>query len=128
MITLSLLKFIENHGLGKIDKDLFFQKLALDKVGIYVADLSTPSNRGARRRQDFEFYSRGNNDIDGYKRLNSVIELLNNSYGVCELPAVPPVTTEPYRNVTIMPMSSVNNLGLDNNERIVYSASGTIYY
>ena len=26
MITLSLLKFIENHGLGKIDEDLFFQK------------------------------------------------------------------------------------------------------
>lgn len=39
MITLSLLKFIENNGLGVIDQDLFWQKLTLDKVGIYIADI-----------------------------------------------------------------------------------------
>lgn len=128
MITLSLLKFIENNGLGVIDRDLFFQKLALGKKGIYISDIGESFARGMRHRQGFELYSRGDNDIDGYKRLKAVIDLLNNSYGVCELPAVPPATTEPYKNVTIMPPSSISNVGLDNNGRVIYSATGTIYY
>ena len=128
MITLSLLKFIENNGLGKIDKDLFFQKMTLGRVGIYIADNGESMERGYRRRQSFEIFARGDNDIDGYKRLKAVVDLLNDSYGVCELPAVPPVTTEPYKNVTIMPLSSISNVGLDNDGRVVYSATGTLYY
>lgn len=128
MITLSLLKFLENNGLGRIDEDLFFQKLALGRKGIYISDIGESITRGSRRRQSFEIYSRGDNDIDGYKRLKAVIDLLNDSYGVCELPAVPQVTTEPYRNVTIMPLSSISNVGLDDNGRVIYSATGTIYY
>ncbi len=128
MITLSLLKFIENHGLGKIDEDLFFQKLALGKVGVYISDIGEAIERGARKRQSFEIFARGNNDIDGYKRLKAVVDLLNDSYGVCVLPAVPPVTNEPYENVTIMPLSSISNVGLDDDGRVIYSATGTIYY
>lgn len=131
MITLSLLKFIENNGLGVIDQNLFWQKLALDKVGIYIADIGQTKERGGRNVVQFELYSRGSDDVDGYKRLQAVLDLLNNNYVVCALPSVQSgsgVITEGFSNVTIMPPSSISNYGLDSQGRIIYSATGTLYY
>lgn len=131
MITLSLLKFIENNGLGVIDQNLFWQKLTLDKVGIYIADIGQTKERGGRNIVQFELYSRGSNDVDGYKRLQAVLDLLNNNYVVCALPSVQSgsgVITEGFSNVTIMPPSSISNYGLDSQGRIIYSATGTLYY
>lgn len=131
MITLSLLKFIENNGLGVIDQNLFWQKLTLDKVGIYIADIGQTKERGGRNIVQFELYSRGSNDVDGYKRLQAVLDLLNNNYVVCALPSVQSgsqTITEGFSNVTIMPPSSISNYGLDSQGRIIYSATGTLYY
>lgn len=131
MITLSLLKFIENNGLGAIDQNLFWQKLTLDKVGIYIADIGQTKERGGRNVVQFELYSRGNDDVDGYKRLQAILDLLNNNYVVCNLPSVQngsQVITEGFSNVTIMPPSSISNYGLDSQGRIIYSATGTLYY
>lgn len=131
MITLSLLKFIENNGLGVIDQDLFWQKLTLDKVGIYIADIGQTNERGGRNVVQFELYSRGENDVDGYKRLQAVLDLLNNNYVACSLPSVQngsQTITEGFSNVTIMPPSSISNYGLDSQGRIIYSATGTLYY
>lgn len=128
MITLSLLKHIENGKFGKIDKDLFFQKLALDKKGVYISDVGSQTPRGGRYAQGYELYSRGSSDVDGYKRLAAIIKYLNDSYGVCRLPAVPPVTDKEYKNVTIMPLSTITTVGEDANGRMIYSASGIIYY
>lgn len=133
MITLSLLKFIENNGLGQIDKDLFWQKLTLDKVGIYISDIGQTAERGHRRTVQFELYSRGNSDVDGYKRLQNVLDLLNSNYTVCQLPEVAnpssgAVITKGFSNVTIMPTSTISNSGLDAQGRIIYSATGTLYY
>lgn len=131
MITLSLLKFIENNGLGVIDQNLFWQKLTLDKVGIYIADIGQTKERGGRNIVQFELYSRGSDDVDGYKRLQAVLDLLNNNYVVCNLPSVQngsQVITEGFSNVTIMPPSSISNYGLDSQGRIIYSATGTLYY
>jgi len=128
MITLSLLKYLEDNGFGTIDTDLFFQKLTLDRKGIYIANVGDAQSRGARRTQSYELYCRGETDVDGYKRLSDVIDFLNGSYGVCVLPAVPPVTTTGYKNVTIMPLSTITNVGLDDNNRVIYSATGTINY
>lgn len=131
MITLSLLKFIENNGLGVIDQNLFWQKLTLDKVGIYIADIGQTKERGGRNVVQFELYSRGSDDVDGYKRLQAVLDLLNNNYVVCALPSVQSgsgVITEGFSNVTIMPPSSISNYGLDSQGRIIYSATGTLYY
>lgn len=131
MITLSLLKFIENNGLGVIDQNLFWQKLTLDKVGIYIVDIGQTKERGGRNVVQFELYSRGSNDVDGYKRLQAVLDLLNNNYVVCALPSVQSgsgVITEGFSNVTIMPPSSISNYGLDSQGRIIYSATGTLYY
>lgn len=131
MITLSLLKFIENNGLGVIDQDLFWQKLTLDKVGIYIADIGQTKERGGRNVVQFELYSRGDNDVDGYKRLQAILDLLNNNYVACALPSVQngsKTITEGFSNVTIMPPSSISNYGLDSQGRIIYSATGTLYY
>ena len=131
MITLSLLKFIENNGLGVIDQDLFWQKLTLDKVGIYIADIGQTKERGGRNVVQFELYSRGENDVDGYKRLQAILDLLNNNYVACALPSVQngsKTITDGFSNVTIMPPSSISNYGLDSQGRIIYSATGTLYY
>lgn len=129
MITLSLLQFLENNDFGKIDEDLFFQKLALGCKGIYITNIGDAQSRGARRSQSYELLSRGKDDVDGYTQLEKVIDFLNASYGECRLPAVPEVAeSKKYENVTIMPLSSITSVGMDENDLVIYSATGTIYY
>lgn len=128
MITLSLLKYLEDNGFGEIDKRLFFQKMTLDRKGIYITNIGEAQSRGARHSQSYELYCRGETDVDGYKKLSDVVDFLNKSYGVCQLPAVPPVTDKGYGNVTIMPLSTITSVDLDENDRMIYSARGTINY
>lgn len=129
MITLSFLKLLENNGFGTIDTDLFFQKLTLDKKGLYISNIGDPYTRGQRKTQSFELYARGINDVDGYKKLEDVLDFLQASYStVCTLPPVPPITTKEYKNVTILPLSTITNVGLDANNRIIYSITGQIIY
>lgn len=129
MITLSFLKLLENEGFGKIDVDLFFQKLTLDKKGVYIADIGDPVAKGSRDTQSYELLARGNNDVDGYKKLKDIRKFLIREYSsICELPAVPPITTEVYTNVTLSKPSTITNVGLDAKNRIIYSMAGTIIY
>ena len=128
MITLSFLKLLENEGFGTIDTDLFFQKLTLDKKGLYIADIADPMTRGVRKSQSFELYARGDSDVSGYKMLADVLQFMQDSYAdVCDLPSVPPISDVSYDNVTILPSSSITNVGL-NNGRIIYSIQGQIIY
>lgn len=129
MITLSLLKLLENEGFGTIDVDLLFQKLTLDKKGVYIADIGTANAKGIRETQGYELLVRGNSDVDGYKKLNEIRQYLRDEYqNICELPAVPPITTKTYTNVELTKPSSITNVGLDAQNRIIYSISGTIIY
>src|SRR5215217_6544009 len=124
MVTLSFLKLLENNGFGTIDTDLFFQKLTLDKKGLYISDIGDQIIRGQRRTQSFELYARGVNDVSGYKQLTDVINFMKNSYSdVCELPSVPLLSTG-YSNVTILATGGITNVGLDANNRIIYSIQG----
>jgi len=129
MITLSFLKLLENEGFGTIDTDLFFQKLTLDKKGIYIADIGDPVSRHSRDTQSYELLVRGANDVDGYKLLKDIRKFLVNEYHtICELPAVPPYTSEIYTNVELSKPSTITNVGLDANNRVIYSMTGTIIY
>lgn len=129
MITLSFLKLLENEGFGTIDVDLFYQKLTLDKKGLYITDIGNPVARGSRDTQSYELYARGANDVDGYKLLTEIRRYLIQEYSnICELPAVPPVTTEGYTNVELSRPSTITNVGLDDQNRIIYSMTGTIIY
>lgn len=129
MITLSFLKLLEDNGFGTIDTDLFFQKLTLEKEGVYIADVGDPVARGSRDTQSYELLVRGKTDVSGYKKLKEIRKFIINNYSnICELPAVPPITTEKYTNVELSKPSTITNVGLDANKRVIYSMTGTIIY
>lgn len=128
MITLSLLKYLEDHGLGVLDENLFWQKLTVSHDGLYVVELGDSQERAARTSTTYELYSRFLDDVKAYQRLEQVAELLNRSYGICTLPAVPGYIDEGFSNVTIMPVSTISNAGLDSEGRVVFSITGKIYF
>lgn len=127
MITINLLKYLEDNGFGKIDESLFWQKLALGRNGVYIADLGATSERGEQRATRFELYSRGASDVQGFKQLEKIVRFLNGSFNVCTLPAVEGITEEA-KNVTIMPLSTIASSGLDENGRTIFTATGLIYH
>ena len=127
MITLNLLKLLENNGFGKIDKNLFWQKLGLGKTGLYISNISVNGERGKRRAQHYEIFSIGENDVEGLKQIEAVAKLFRESYAINELPEVKGFC-EGVRNVAILPPSTVSNVGENEQGRIVYSISGEIIY
>lgn len=136
MITLHLLKLLANNGFGTIaltgeeeDADLFFEKLPLDKDGLYIVSRGFPLTRSARTTQQFDIYARLENDVAGAKKLEEVLEFMESAYGtVCELPEVPPISTAKYTNVAIRPTSNIQSAGLDDNDRIIWVISGQVSY
>ena len=127
MITLNLLKLLENNGFGKIDKNLFWQKLGLGKTGLYITNIAENSYRGRRKSQHYEIFSIGKNDVEGLKQIEAVAKFLRENYAINELPAVDGVC-EKVRNVAIMPPSTISNVGENSQGRVVYSISGEIIY
>lgn len=127
MITLNLLKFLELNGFGKIDKDLFWQKLGLGKTGLYITNIAENSYRGRRKSQHYEIFSIGKNDVEGLKQIEAVAKLFKDSYAINELPEVKGIC-EAVRNVVILPPSTVSNVGENEQGRIIYSISGEIIY
>lgn len=131
MITLNLLKLLENNNLGEIDKNLFWQKMTLGENGVYISSIGNPLVRGNRTMTSFEMYSRGKNDVEGYKQLKNIVDFLNASYSICKLPSVSInniVVADEVENITIMPCSTISNGGLDDNNRIIWTATGSIYH
>ena len=130
MITIALLKFLEDNNIGKIDETLFWQSLDMnvDDPVLYVSSIGQAQTRGARRVQRYEIYTRAKSKLDSLKLLESVIELINSSYSVCELPAVAQYDVPAYGNINLMPLSTPTKVGEDANGRIVWSASGNIIY
>lgn len=134
MITLNLLQLLEDNGLGTIDEDLFWEKLTLGKNGVYIASIGNPNPRGSRKIQSFELYSRGASDVAGCSRLRGIVDFLNSSYSTCSLPKVVDkndpneILSDKIENITIMPCSTITDSGLDDNGRIIWTATGTILY
>lgn len=134
MIALHILKLLEDEGFGTIDTDLFFEEAPLDstgkpKQGVWIVERGTDVNRFNYQTQNFDIYSRYTNKITGYKKLEAILEYLQEAYGeVCELPTVPPYSTTLYTNVRITPQSSVENAGVDENGKVVRVVSGTVQY
>lgn len=134
MIALHILKLLENEGFGTIDTDLFFEEVPLDgngvpRQGIWIVERGTSVNRFNTRTQNFDIYSRYTNKLTGYKKLEAILDYLQEAYGeVCTLPAVPPYSSTVYENVRLTPTSSVENVGVDENNKIVRVISGTVQY
>lgn len=127
-ITLSLLKLLEDNGFGKIDENLFWEKLGLGLDGLYIADIGSAQDRTTAPSTMYELYSRAKDDFEAYQQLQTVRDFLERSYTTCNLPAVPPYTDEGFSGVTIMPPSTVSNNGIGEDGHIIYSITGRIYY
>lgn len=128
MVTLSILKYLEQNGFGTIDKDLFWEKMGVGKVGLYITDLGGNISRTSRPSTTYQIFCRGESDVNGYKSLQKVADFLNSSYNVCSLPAVPPITNYGYSGVSFTPVNAISNDGVDMNGRVIYSITGTVYY
>ena len=134
MITLHILKLLEDEGFGTIDTDLFWEEAALDgngepKQGLWIVTRGAPINRFNVTTQAFDIYSRYSNKKTGYKKLEEILGFLQQAYGeVCELPTVPPHSLTTYSNVSIAPTSGVESVGADENNKIVRVISGEVKY
>lgn len=128
MVTLSILKYLENNGFGTIDEDLFWEKMGLSKDGIYITSLGGDQQRSIQMNEVFEIYSRACNDVEAYQQLQAIVSFLNASYLLCVLPAVPPVSNWAYDGVSFAPMSAISSNGVDQNGRVIFSVTGRVYY
>lgn len=129
MVTLALLKLLEDNGFGKIDVNLFWQKFGNGKNGVYISDIGENQETHGRLATNYELLCRGENDVDSYKLVDSIREFLADQYASrCTLPTVKSVDDSIYSNVTILPPSTVSSVGVDANHRMVYSITGKIFY
>lgn len=137
MITLHVLKLLAENGFGTLmltgnesgDDRLYFEKLPVGKVGIYSMSNGSPVIRGSRRTQSFDLYARGKSDIDGAKRLESILDFFaNECYPSCELPAIPGYSDESYKRVIIVPTSEIANVGVDSTDRVIWQVSAQVIY
>lgn len=134
MITLSILKQLENEGFGTIDTDLFFEEASLDskgnpKNGTWIVTRGSQVSRVNTEIQSFDIYTRYANKLTGHQKLESILEWLKEAYSdVCTLPACPPYTTQTYTNVRIFPTSSIESVGFDENNKLVRVISFEVYF
>lgn len=131
MITLHILQYLKDNGFGNaIDSDLFFEKLPLGKTGVAIYSRGGERTFGRRRAvQDFDLYSRGSSDLTGADKLDKIATFFSDNYDeLCTLPIVPGVSNREYGKARITAMDNIENLGLDDNDRVVYRLGAVIVY
>lgn len=135
MITLRILKLLEENGFGTVDIDgtiktngLYFEKFPQGRTGIAIFSRGAPMGKGLRLSQAFDLYSRGVNDVEGYQKLEQIADLMIDSLTVCTLPEVEGIDETEYKNCSIIPVSFVENAGMDENDRVLYSMTAQITY
>lgn len=135
MITLRIIKLLEQEGYGTVDINgtvktagLYFEKLPQGKTGVAIFSRGAEMGHGMRYTQSFDLYSRGTNDVEGYQKLEQIIDTLMDSYTVCNLPKVTGIDEIDYTNVSIVPISNIENAGQDDNDRVLYSITATVTY
>jgi hypothetical protein len=131
MITLHLLEYLKDNGYGSsIDTDLFFEKLPLDKTGIAIFSRGGEATYGRRRCvQRFDLYSRGDSDLTGYDTLDKIRTFFSDNYDeLCELPTITGVSNRVYKNARITAIDNIENLGLDETDRVIYRLGAEIIY
>lgn len=131
MITLHILQYLKENGFGTaIDTDLFFEKLPLDKTGVAIYSRGGERTYGRRRAvQNFDLYSRGTNDLTGADKLDKIALFFSDNYDqLCELPMIPSVSNRQYAKARITAIDNVENIGIDENDRVIYRLGASIIY
>ena len=129
MITLHILQLLADNGFGTMNQDLFWEKLPLDKNGVAIMSRGGVIT-GARSRNTlaFDLYCRGKNDLLSADRLERIRKLLIDEYPVCDLPTVSGKSNKQYKNVRFVLISNVENLGLDETDRLLWRLSCEVIY
>lgn len=130
MVTLHILRYLQENGFGTIDTDLFFEKLPLDKTGVAIYSRGGERAYGRSRCvQNFDLYCRGSSDLTGADKLDKIAAFFSENYdNLCDLPTISGVSNRQYTNARITVIDNVENLGLDDNDRIIYRLGATIIY
>lgn len=137
MITLHVAQLLEDNGYGKValvgnetgDNLIFVEKLPVGKDGISLMSRGDALSRSQRTSQTFDIYVRGEDDVEGYKRLEAILEFfLKECYPSCTLPEVPDYSDTQYTKSVIMPTFNITNVGKNEADRIVYLASAQVIY
>lgn len=134
MITLHIAKLLETAGFGTLDTDIFWEEAPLDssgkpKNGIWVVTRGNEVSRTNLHVQSFDIYARYGNKLTTSQKLESILEYLQTAFEtVCELPTVPPYSTTQYTDVTIVPTSGIDNVGVDEQDKIIKLISGQVRY
>ena len=134
MITLNILKLLEEEGFGTLDVDLFYEEVPLGsdgkpKQGIWI--VTRPSDVSPRnvRVQQFEIYSRYTNKLTGATKLEAILDYFERTkVQPCELPVATPYSSTVYTNVRINPLGSIESVGFDENGKLVRAISGEVRY
>jgi hypothetical protein len=131
MVTLHLLEYLKDNGFGTaIDTDLFFEKLPLGKNGVAIFSRGGERTYGRRRAgQRFDLYCRGSSDLLGADKLEKIATFLSDNYDeLCELPTIPGVSNRRYAKARITTIDNIENLGLDENDRVIFRLGAEIIY
>lgn len=134
MVSLHIAKLLEDEGFGTLDTDLFWEEVPLDskgnpKNGVWVVPRGAPLTRFNVTTQAFDIYSRYSNKVTSSKKLEDILDYLQEAFEeVCELPTVPPYSTTRYYDARITPVSGIENVGSDEQDKVVRVISGEIQY
>lgn len=134
MIIHSLLQQMSNDGFGTVNTDLQMGILPLNQQGnprngIAITARGSEVTRVFSNIQNVDFYVRNTNPITASNKAQEILEYLKDSYSeICDLPALAGYTTDTYRNVTIEPTSSVEFVGVDDNNGHSFVVSGVVRY
>lgn len=132
MITLHIAKLLANAGFGTLDTDIFWEEVPINangvpRNGIWVVTRGVPITRTNLHIQSFDIYARYGNKLTTHQKLESILEYLQTAFvDVCTLPTVPPYSTTVYSNVRIVPTSGIDNVGTDEQDKIIKVVSGEI--
>lgn len=133
-VTLHIAKLLEQEGFGTLDTDIFWEEASVDskgkpKDGIWVVTRGSAVTRLQSGIQAFDIYARYANKLTTNTKLEGILKYLQESYGtVCTLPLVPPYSDVLYTQAVIQPVSSIENVGADEQDKIVKVISGEIRY
>lgn len=130
MITLHILQLLEDNGFGTIDakvNGLYWEELPLDGIGVAIFSRGATIGRGSRNIQAFDLYARGSSNLKGADTLEKIKEYIDNNYVTCTLP-VTPKSTKQYTRVTLEITGNIENLGLDEQDRLIFRISGEAIY
>lgn len=131
MVSLHLLEYLKDNGFGTaLDTDLFFEKLPLKKNGVAIFSRGGEATYGRRRCvQRFDLYSRGSSDLTGYDKLDKIRNFFSDNYdNLCELPTITGVSDRVYNKARITAIDNIENLGFDENDRVIYRLGAEIIY